>query len=170
MARGDLILYKSTGRWNERAIVFATHGPYVHVAIVVDGFSVIAADAQGIRIDALPPTDALHTPLSLAPYATTQGIEQGLAWAMAQKGKRYGWSDIVYQAVKFLAPNNKLQVVVAGHYDCSDFASRYMRQAGVVLPPDFADPYANTPNDLGRTFGLLPARKGGSCELVAPRM
>lgn len=46
--RGDLILYKSSGRWYERLIVKATRGPYVHVAIVVDPLTVIAARTQGI--------------------------------------------------------------------------------------------------------------------------
>lgn len=167
MMRGDLILYKSRGAWYERAIARATQGPYVHVAIVADTTlvsgairpaclsAVIAADTQGIGYDALPPADDLHTVVSLAPYTTPDGIKRGLAWAEQQRGRQYGWTDIVYQAVKFLAPNNPFRFGEVGHWDCSDFVTRYLQHAGVQLADAYSDPYCNTPNDLARAFGLL---------------
>lgn len=155
--RGDIILYRSSGRWYERLITLATKGPYTHVAIVDDErlYLVLAADSQGISYDALPPIDNLHTLVSLASYASTEGIERGLAWAEQQVGKRYGWIDIVYQAVKFVWPHQPFRFSEAGHYDCSEFAVRYMLQAGVELPPAFDDPATVTPNDIAAWAGVL---------------
>ncbi len=154
--RGDLVLYRSSGRWYERLITLATHGPFVHVAIVVDPRTVIAARTRGIGYEDAPPEDEQHVTLSLAGRTDAAGIEQGLTWARAQAGRAYGWSDIVYQALKALWPQNPLRLSVAGQYDCSDFVCRYLLQAGVALPPAFDDPSTITPNDLARWGGILP--------------
>ena len=156
--RGDLILYKTSGKWYERLITLATHGPFVHVAIMVDETRVIAADTQGIRYDVLPLLDRQHALLPLLQYASPVDIERGLAWAMQQTGKEYGWLDIAYQGVKFLAPNNPFRFGEVGHYDCSDLATRYLQHCGVQLPDDY-DPYTVTPNDLARWAGILAPRK-----------
>jgi|SRR5581483_6848448 len=176
--RGDLILYTSSGRWYERLITLATRGPFVHVALVVDAQTVIAARTQGISYEAMPPEDDQHATVPIAACslaisgtdqhgepvtettrlsgrATLAGIEQGMAWATAQQGRHYGWSDVIYQGIKFLWPRNPFQFGVEGHYDCSDFATRYLLQAGVVLPPAFDDPYSICPNDLARWAGLI---------------
>lgn len=123
---GDLILYRSTGKWYERFITAATHGPFVHVAIVAnaDASTVISARSNGIRYEPAPPEDSMHAAISIAPHTTSDGIVEGLAWAIKKLGDGYGWMDIVYQGVKFLAPNNPFRFGVAGHYDCSDFATR----------------------------------------------
>jgi|SRR5579885_2919429 hypothetical protein len=155
MMRGDLLLYTSSGKWYERLITLATHGPFVHVGIILDASTVIAARTGGIAYEKAPPEDAMHVAISLAPYTTPAGIEQGLAWATRQVGRHYGWSDIVYQGIKFLWPNNTLRFGIEGHWDCADFATRYLQHAGVSLPDAYSDPYCNTPNDLARAFGLL---------------
>jgi hypothetical protein len=162
-ARGDLVLYQSSGRWYERMIALATKGPFIHVAIVVDPLTVIAARTRvGISYERIPPEDALHATIPLAGRTTPAGIEQGLTWACAQRGKAYGWPDIVYQALKFLWPDNPFRFGVAGHYDCSDFATRYMIHAGVSLPDAMLDTYTVSPNDLARWSGLLPEKDGSS--------
>ena len=153
MARGDLILYRSSGAWYERAIAYATHGPYIHVAIQTGEQQVIAAGAKGIAYFPFTYDPKMHTMISIMPkYATSVGIEVGLKWAISQAGKRYSWVDIFYQAIKFINPNNPLRFYREGEYDCSDFASRYLLQVGVQLPQDYQDPYANSPNDLYRLF------------------
>jgi len=152
MARGDLILYRSSGAWYERAIVVATKGPMVHVAIQLSDVQVIAAGSKGIALFPYSAQDKLCTTVSLASYATPEGIERGLAWAIAQEGKRYSWWDIFYQAIKFMNPNNPFRFYREGEFDCSDFASRYLMEAGVQLPEIYQDPYANSPNDLARLF------------------
>lgn len=155
--RGDVILYSSTGKWYEQLITRATHGPYVHCAIVVDAGRVVAARTQGIGYEAIPADDRTTT-ICLAGRALPAAIEQGVLWAEAQVGKEYGWIDIAAQAVKFLWPANPFQMVQKGHYDCSDFCTRYLQQCGIALPDQYANSYANTPNDLARWAGLLPAR------------
>lgn len=163
MKQGDLVFFFSQGRWYENVIVKATHGPYVHVAIGIGTNYVLAANPHGIAYSVIP-IDAVHSPslyytvFSLGQLATPSGIAQGLQWAQAQVGKEYGWLDIAYQALKFLAPNNPFRFGVAGHYDCSDFVTRYLQHAGVSLPDAYADPYANSPNDLARCFGVINAQ------------
>jgi uncharacterized protein YycO len=160
MNRGDIVLYRSSGKWYERAIVLATGGPFVHVGIATSDNQVIAAGSRGINYFPFSYDPKIHTIVSLVPeHATQLGIEAGLKWAIAQAGKRYSWIDIFYQAVKFLNPNNKLRFYCEGEYDCSDFCSRYLLYARVPLPVAFQDPYANSPNDIGRIFNLLPPRK-----------
>jgi hypothetical protein len=159
MKRGDIILYRATNTLLDRVIARVTGGPYVHVSIAYSGGFCIAATNQGIRCDALPSEDANHVVIDLNPVF---GIEHGLAWAWQQIGKQYGWTDIVYQAVKFLAPNNPLQFGAKDQWDCSDFVTRYLDHIGYELPDMYSDPYANTPNDIARLFKLLPPRKAVS--------
>lgn len=152
--RGDLILYKSSGKWYERLITFATKGPFVHVGIVIDDTTVIAARSSGIRYEQAPPDDSAHVTISLDGRTTQEGIERGLAWAVKQLGDDYGWLDIVYQGVKLVWPGNPLRFYVAGHMDCSEYATRYLLQAGVVLPPAFDDVATVTPSDIARWAGV----------------
>lgn len=152
--RGDLVFYTGSGKWYERVIAKATHGPYVHVAIQVDKVRVIAATSKGVVCTAIPGEDADHVFVSMADRTTPFDIGVGVGWAINQYGDKYGWLDIVYQAVKFLWPNNPFRFGEKGHYDCSDFATRYLQHAGVALPEDLLDPYVNTPNDLARWLGL----------------
>jgi hypothetical protein len=167
IAPGTLLLFRSSGAWYERAIAWITHGPYVHVAISLPDQQVIAATPHGIEVGTLTQEMlSLCDSVDLMPYTSKAGIEAGLVWAIQQKGKEYGWLDVVFQGLKFLAPNNPFQLVMHDHWDCSDFATRYLREAGVVLPSDFEDPYANSPCDLGRVFGLIPSRKGHAREVV----
>lgn len=163
MPKGDLVLYKSSGKWYERAIVLATQGPYVHVGILIEDHQVLAARTSGIGYDVFKFNPAYHTLVSLVPqYTTQEDVNKGLRWAVQQVGKQYGWMDILYQAVKFLNPNGALRFYEQGHYDCSDFCTRYLQQAGVPLPASYADSYTVTPNDLARFFGLIPPRKGAA--------
>lgn len=157
MQRGDLLLYTSSGKWYERLIAYATHGPYVHVAIVVDNTKIVAARTQGIAFEVLPQDTSKLTVIPMSSRATEIGINVGLSWACKQVGKAYGWSDIVYQVVKFLNPNNPFRFGEYNHWDCSDLATRYLLHAGVELPDDY-DPYTVTPNDLARWAGLLEPR------------
>lgn len=155
---GQIILFRSSGLWYEKVIEIATHGPYVHVAIVTDMFHTIGAYPDGIKIMPAPINPTTFSVISLTGYAAQGGIEKGLAWAKGQLGREYSWVDIFYQGIKFLWPTNPLRFGIEGHYDCSDFVTRYMLRAGVQLPPDFEDPYANSPNDIGRIFKLVPPR------------
>lgn len=156
--RGNVLLYESSGKWYERLICYATSGPYCHVAIALSADTVIEATGKGIARNMLQSGRGV-TPIDLTKYTTPERIEQALAWAEMQAGKRYGWLDVIYQGVKFLWPSNPFQISQEGHWDCSDFATRYVQHAGIILPDNWNNPYANSPNDLGRLFGLVPVRK-----------
>lgn len=170
LAPGTLLLFRSGGAWYERVIVWATHGPFVHCAIMLSGQRMIEATGHGIQINHLRAREMLGDTVDLLQYTDLGRIDEALAWAVGQHGNKYGWLDIFFQAVKFLWPNNPFQLVQRDRWDCSDFVTRFCQQAGVSFPDDFDDPYANTPNDLGRVFGLLPPRKGHVKEVVAPRI
>jgi hypothetical protein len=151
---GDLVFYLSRGRWWERLICKITRGPYVHVGIVVPSGQVLCARARrGICYEKFPAQR--WDMYFLARRATTEGISQGLEWATSCAGQSYGWSDILWQALKFLWPRNPLRWGIAGHYDCSDFAARYLIHCGVVLPDGMDDTYTVSPNDLARWAGLI---------------
>lgn len=157
--RGDLLLFKHPHDVFEHLICAATHGPYFHTSIALDeGIHDLAAHTtDGIRVS-LVSLSAKYDIVPIAPYASDECVKKALDWAMQQVGKQYGWADIAFQAVKFFAPNNPFQLTMAGHWDCSDFVTRYLQHAGVVLPDAFEDPYRNTPADIARMFGLLSSR------------
>jgi uncharacterized protein YycO len=167
--RGSILLFKTTGTLVDRAICLATKGPYVHVELVIDGARMIGAQTNGIEMSLIPWDARLYTSIDMLPYTSIEGITNGLAWAQQQVGRAYGWADIVFQAVKFVAPNNPLQWGVEGHWDCSDYVTRYIQQSGIVLPNDFDTPYANTPNDIARIFGVLPPRKADQASSIPIR-
>ena len=160
VVRGQVLLFRSSGKWYENLICQATSGPYCHVEIVLDPTHIIGAHSrEGIVISTPPINPNTYTAIDITPYTTPQGIEKGLAWAAKQYGKSYGWSDITFQALKFLAPNNPFRFGIEGHWDCSDYVTRYLQQAGVPMPQDFDIPYTMTPNDIGRVFGLVAPRR-----------
>ena len=167
IARGDIILFKSPQRWQDRLICRVTGGPYYHVAIALDATHIIEALGSGITMSLAPINPETFDLIELKQHATTEytaqfvaaHTEDALDWCVAQRGKQYGWLDIAYQGVKFLFPNNPFQLTQAGHMDCSDFVTRYIAHTGYPLPDMYSDPYKNTPADIARLFNLLPARK-----------
>lgn len=159
IGRGDIILFKQPVTWQDKLICRVTHGPYYHVAIALDSTHIIEALGSGIRVDAAPINDATFDTIDMTQYESVLLTETALIWAQAQTGKQYGWLDIVYQAIKFLAPNNPLRFGIEGHFDCSDFVTRYIQKTGYPLPDTFDIPYANSPNDIARIFQVLPLRK-----------
>ena len=159
---GEIVLFKQPHAWYEKLICYATHGPYFHCAIALDANHIIEATGNGIQVDVAPCEEdhaITYDTIDMSQYETEEHIESALSWCQTQVGKPYGWLDIAYQAIKFVAPNNPFQLTEAGHYDCSDFATRYIQHTGYPLPDSFSDPYQNTPNDIARLFGLLPMRK-----------
>ena len=149
---GSVILFKSSGKWYERAIEIATGGPWVHAEIAYVGGLTIGARPHGITTSPAPINPNTYTAIDITPYTTPDKIQAALAWLEQQIGDEYGTMDIVYQAIKFLWPNNKLRIGIEGHYDCSDLACRYLIHAGVSLPDPMLDTYSVTPNDLWRLF------------------
>ncbi len=156
--RGDIVLYKDPTKLSEKAITWTTHGPFYHVEIVYDDTHTIGAHPEGIRYATYPNGKSFV----VQSLPSNVSAAAGLRWAQQQIGKRYGWLDIAYQAVKFLAPNNPFQLTQKDHWDCSDFVTRYLQECGMQLSDEFSDPYQNTPNDIARIFGLIPPRKAAA--------
>ena len=159
MVPGSMILFKSSGKWYEKAIEIATHGIYVHCEIAYLGGLTIGAHPHGITTSPAPINPNTYTTIDITPYTTPDKIQAALAWAEQQIGDEYGWADIIFQAIKFLWPTNPMRWSVAGHMDCSDLVCRYLIHAGVSMPDSYLDTASVTPNDLARWAGLLPPRK-----------
>ncbi len=158
--RGDIILFKQPHAWYEKLICAATHGPYYHCAIALDSTSIIEALGSGIVMSRSPINPATFDLIDMSQYEDEANIDRGLEWAQKQVGKiKYGWLDIAFQVVKFVAPNNPFQLVRHDRWDCSNFVTRCIQEMEYLLPEAFSDPYQNTPNDLGRVFSLIPLRK-----------
>lgn len=153
---GDLLFYRSSGRWWERLICAATRGPYTHVAIMSDRFGqVIAARARGIVYEPVPPLPgARYTMLSLTEEAPEYKRLAAMEWAEGCIGDGYGWLDLLAAGMKSLWPQDPLRFGLAAHYDCSDFAARYLLHAGILLPDTMLDTASVSPNDLARWFDL----------------
>ena len=152
MARGDLILFKASGNWYQKWITFATHGPYVHVEIDT-GDGMVGAHTKAIEFTANEQVKDTREHVILSVHSTEpDGIEKGIAWLTKQVGKKYGWVDIISNALKFMG--FPVYIGEKDHWDCSDLATRYLIHADAASPlGDLAnDPGLVSPNDLGRAF------------------
>lgn len=154
MQAGDLVFYPSRGRWYERVIVKATHGPYVHVAVALDSNHVIAAETWGIRYELLPANPASLVVVPLTP-ASKDAASGAISWLNAQLGHRYGWTDIVDQGLRLIG--SSLYLGQTHSLDCSDlaacFSALYTNDRRLMtLVLDHRQEIS--PNDLARYYGL----------------
>jgi hypothetical protein len=172
---GNLVFYKSYGpdayhQALTRLVQWGTHGPFVHVAIVVDdNKKLIEASTKGIAYSALPKDMTAYTMVQTATVnkdangkiipLDPERLARAVEWAQSQINAGYGFLDIVTQGIDILAPWNMLQISQAGTYDCSNFAAAFLDKAGVWLPDNFKEPFNVSPNDLAEWYGLLPARQ-----------
>lgn len=157
--RGDIVLCKATdygnGGWSDKIIAWATKGPWVHVEIDLGNGTYVGAHLNGIsQVDA----SSYTATQSISPTATTEDIDSAISWVERQIGKQYGWIDILSAGLKFL--NFPWFIGQPGHYDCSDFATRYLLIARdtKIIPRlgELADePHLVSPNDLARAGGVL---------------
>ena len=153
---GDLVFYTSRGRWYEQIITAATHGPYVHVAVVdKDGEHLIAALTRGITRIALPfgPGAIFTQTHTLAPAAKP---EDAFLWLEQQVGKQYGFADIFDQGLRLL--HSPVYLSRPNALDCSDlaacFAAMYTQDDKLMAQVMNARQLI-APNDLARYYGLL---------------
>jgi hypothetical protein len=86
------------------------------------------------------------------PPASAVDIEYGLKWAEMQVGKQYGWTDIFSNGLKLCGIN--FDISEPGHWDCSDFVTRYLTVARANSPLGKLgdDPSLVSPNDLARAY------------------
>lgn len=176
---GNIVLiqsYGSTLAEQEAAniVKFATNGPYVHAAIIIDeALTIVEARLDGVHYGQLSTTSngvpagsyqmcSIRTankndrgtviPLDI------HALDRAIAWLRQQADSTdpYGWCDIADQGLDVLFGQNHPRVTQPGRFDCSNLATMFLFLCGVKLP--FAAPFDVSPNDLGEFFGLLPQR------------
>jgi hypothetical protein len=148
---GDVVLFKSDGSWSDKLIEWGTHGPYTHVGIDFGGGHYLWADRDGIKI---------HTGLggrktwSFRPVALQVDLNAAIKWAGDQAGKEYGWADIASNGLKLIGLG--FNIGTPGHWDCSDFVTRYLIIAEAEAPLGVLanDPGLVSPNDIARAYGI----------------
>jgi hypothetical protein len=181
---GSVVFFTSYGdslnarfaAWSVRTF---THGPYVHVGFIINPRGqVIQATSRGIVIENLPPQRkiSIDSGKSMGLYqicdVRTKNVDMhgnahpiepdrmayALAWALEHEKVPYSWLDIVDQGFDVVAPWNRIHVVEADHFDCSNFTVAFLDKMGIPLPANFTYPWNVSPNDLAEWFGLLPMR------------
>jgi hypothetical protein len=173
---GDIVLFQSYGNsWYDKQttklVQEATHGPYVHVAIIcaTDGTSkaqIIQANNQGISYEDID-AKTKCTVVSLRDFANNPPLtEQRIKYALdgvvlLQKNHTpYSWLDIVDQGIRLLPRSIPWWTVKqANRFDCSNLAMWFLSSAGVLIPYGFDYPYDVSPNDIAEFLGLLPLRR-----------
>ena len=136
---------------------------YVHVGIVVDPTTEVAAYQTGVQIGGLlnQACDILRPE-----HLSSRAIATGLAWAQGKAGKTpYGYLDLVYlwilRRFKVKGPAYPQSQMI-----CSMLAAGYLRQAGLdpwpglasceIAPGDFDGAKGLT--NIGRWAPVVPAR------------
>lgn len=153
--RGDVVLYKTGGSWMDGLIERFTSGPYVHVEIDLGNGQFIGAHNKvgdsGIVMHGGYPGRNTAT---FTPPASSSDIEYGLSWAIKQVGKEYGWFDIISNGIKIVGI--PLEMGQPGHWDCSDFVTRYLLVARAATPLGklAENPGLVSPNDIARAYGI----------------
>ena len=150
-----LLFYRSRGRWYERLIAWATHGPFVHVAIQTPDGALIAAESQGVVREVFNPQDEpFVTRHTLAP-ASSASERVALAWASKKIGSRYGWMDILSQVLRLLGSPFFLGRLHS--LDCSDlagcFAALYTNDP-TLMSQVLDHRQEISPNDLARYYSV----------------
>jgi hypothetical protein len=154
---GDLLFYTSRGRLYEQVIETATHGPYVHVAVVYDASRLIAAETRGIVYEPYPfGPDAIYTQSHHLTPASEQDAEEALSWLAKRVGAQYGFLDILDQGLRLL--RSPVYLYKPNALDCSDlsayFAALYTRDEKLTQMV-MNQRQLIAPNDLARYYGLL---------------
>lgn len=161
--RGDLLFWTSDGSAMSRLVARATGGPYTHVSVDLgDGYDIGAHSEDGIQRRRVPDDRGIDkvmvTPLlwgrpGIDHAAATAAIERGIIFLEGEIGNRYGWCNILNNALKLLHMPYRLTRI--NRYDCSSLVTRYLSVCGVHLGDLSEQPDSVSPNDLARSLGIL---------------
>lgn len=178
MKRGDIVLVHGDSV-SDKLIQRTTFGPFNHVGLAIDGTQMVNALAQGIVLSTVsigaylhkdktvipapslalrPNVQVVDPRVPIATWHDAMRYETALLWAEHCAGQEYGWWDIFNHSVKWLLSATPLRVpeiVEKNAWDCSNFISRFLVEAGYPLPPFYLDFNDVTPNDIGRLFGVI---------------
>jgi hypothetical protein len=154
LMRGDILLYFNDGSLPARLISYFTRGPYVHVAVDMGDGTQVSAETWGVVREPIP--ERGYFPVA-TDAESSETLEDGLRFIEGEVGNRYGWLDIVNQALKILG--SPVYLGARDQYDCSDLVARYLAIArGPVfeaLGEAAEEPHMVTPNDIARAAGLI---------------
>jgi hypothetical protein len=103
--RGDILLYFTDGSLPARLISYFTHGPYVHVAVDMGDGSQIASETWGVVREPISQVKTLYIPVPVQ-AESPETLADALDFVQGEVGNRYGWIDIVNQALKVRAPRS----------------------------------------------------------------
>lgn len=166
---GDVLLFRTSGRWYERLICRATDGDVVHAELVVDPEHSVGALITGVELHAIPQgRDVVLVPTGARlRAANAPRLLRALLWLEKRTGCRYGWLSIVADGFKAVLPRwlgSRTPFLVSPRaYDCSQLATDFLIHAGAELPDELMDcPSRVSPNDLARAFGVPTSAPGVS--------
>ena len=154
MQPGDVVLVRRGNGLFDRLVRFATVSPYYHAAIMDDSATLIEAGMGGVRkVDGDKYAGKSDV---LAPAgATAAQREAAVQFARMHVGLRYGWGDIVADALRI-----GLHVATGyrwrrwKHMDCSCLVAAAWASAGIWL----TDEPAPSPASLGWSPVLIGPR------------
>lgn len=159
---GDLRFYHSDGGAVDTVIAAATapsdaaHA-FTHVEIALgDGTALgeLLGGLQHYTPPDEPPGRVVIWPTS--EHADSAALVNALVWARSEAAARlgYGWEDVASAGLRVLDPTAPF-IAAPGAWDCSDFVTRFLLQAGVTLPDALAsEPHTVTPEALARALGV----------------
>lgn len=156
MQAGDILFYHGSDAFPDWAVRHFTgdDSGFCHVAVAVSATAMVEAVGRGICQSPLRTPDAVAT---TGAWLRGAGLQRGLAFLASEVGKRYGWLDILGDAVGVLLPVRTPVLIAPSQFDCSALATEFLLTAGwAALPLKLAlDPHRVSPNTLARALGIL---------------
>ncbi len=156
MPAGDLRFYRSSGDLPD-TIIADVSGPFVHVDVDMGDGTAIGELSAGLkRYPVSPPAPPLVTIWSIAGHSSPLAIKAALLWAEHETWAHpeYGWLDVLDAGLRAIDPHAPY-IGDPGEWDCSDFVTRFLIQAGVMLPLALEnEPHLVTPSALATALGV----------------
>lgn len=150
--QGDILFFKSDGSLASKLVCFFTKGPFCHVAIDLGDGTEIAAHPKGVSSNYIWANGGEMVRFSLHDKIPPACLNEAIDWLKAQRGKPYGWVDILDYALGILGL--PLFFFRRDHHDCSTLASLFINR--LCLPEHFIEnPDLVSPNDLACKLGVL---------------
>lgn len=150
---GDILFYESKGTLYDRAIEFATHSPYVHVAIAVSAAQKIEALISGIMLTPIDNESAARywSYTEHVPGYNKVQLSNALNWLMGMKGTAYGWDDVASSLFASMGLNIDIS---DNRWACSFLAAEFLINAGGVTSLMGVNPHTLTPGLLAKNLGV----------------
>ena len=150
MAYGDILLYKTGGKWYEWFITKFTKGPYVHCSVDMGDGTNISAHPYGITREGNTGAEEV---VNVSSNADIDDFGLAITWLKHQIGKHYSWLDILSAGLHSIGIN--LYFGQDDHMDCSDLCATYLDILEGKPEIDYRHLDIVSPNDIARKLGVL---------------